>query len=179
MNRQCGPTSFLFLELILEVWIGGFFLTDGGLGAVAAVDGGVVGQEGNDVVKAVHHVGVAAAVEIGTADALTEKGVAGEDYLLGFTIEEHGAGRMAGGGKDGELMAAEGDDVGGMEIWAYGRYVHLDGYSQDVAGLVGHAFHEPLVGGGGFWLKTVVGEDEVVAHAVVEMTMGAEQTAGL
>ena len=59
-------------------------------------DDGISGQLRQDIGEAAHQLCIAAAVEVGAADAHTEEGVAGEGGVLFGTVEDDAAGGVAG-----------------------------------------------------------------------------------
>ena len=132
-------------------------------------------QLGGEHVKRGHHVCIAAPFEIGTADAHTEKCVATEGDMFISIVKDDTAGRMARGVKNLPGMGTEGNIVAIGEITVNGRHIQMDGNAQDLAGLLFHIFHEETVVLMGLGLQTESPEDIAVAHAVVEVAVGAEQ----
>ncbi len=128
----------------MEVGIGVAFVADGGDGAVAGVDDGVVGEMHEFGFQRVDNLIEGAAPEIGAANAAGEKRVSGEELGLGemdFTgvlgeIEADTAGRVAGSVNDVGLEAAptesvaffkkmiDIDEIGRGNAEEVGLYVH-------------------------------------------------------
>ena len=85
---------------------------------------------------------------------------------------------MARGVEDLQAVGAELDDVIDSQITAHRGHVEGDADTQDVGGLLLHLLHEERVVGMGLGLQAEGAVDVAVAHAVVEMAVGAEQALG-
>ena len=142
------------------------------------VDGGVGGEVRYDVVERVEHLLVGAALKVGAADAHAEESVATEGGALFLAVEDDTAGGMARGVKDLQTMGAELNDVLIGQIAAHGGDVEVDVDAKDFVGLPLHLLHQELVAGVGLGLEAEGTVDITVAHAVVEMAVGAEQSLG-
>lgn len=133
---------------------------------------------GGEHVERDDHVGIAATFEIGTADAHTEQGVAAESDMFGRIIKDNAARGMARGMEDLPGVRTEGDGVAVGEIMVDRRHIQMDGDAQDLASLLFHILHQETVVLMGLGLQSEGPEDKAVAHAMVEMTVGAEQMTG-
>lgn len=91
----------------MQEWVGGAFAADGCAGAVAGVDGHVIGQGHEDLHECVLHVAWVGGGEIHAADGACKEGVA-DDGLFGIIVDvAHAAGAVAGGVQDAPLGAVQ------------------------------------------------------------------------
>lgn len=95
----------------LQVRVGGALFGDGGCGAVAGIDGGVAGESHKAVGDTPDELRVAAALEVGAADAAVKEGVAGEEDAVRAVVVGHSARRVSGDMDGGESMRADTDGV--------------------------------------------------------------------
>ena len=152
---------------------------DGGLEAVAGIDGGV-GREGLDEgLEGVDECPEVAAGEVGAADAVLEETVAGEEDFFFFAVVADATGGVAGAGDDGEAVAAEGDDALGGDVLAGGRVGTADRVVEDAADLFIDVVVEGTVGLRTTGRQAVELGDVVGAPEVVEMGVGEQMGYGL
>ena len=97
---------------------------------MAGIECGFWWKGGLQQCQALHHVGQAAPFEVGASDAQVEKGVASEGYVLLLAEEDTGAGCVAWGMDDAQLMVAEVDGVAVGQKGANGRDVVLEGEAE-------------------------------------------------
>ena len=142
-------------------------------------DDGISGQLRQDIGEAAHQLCIAAAVEVGAADAHTEEGVAGEGGMLLGAVEDHAAGRVAGGLQYLQAVVAEADDLVGAEETAYGGVFAAERGADDALEVVGDVGDDEVVFLGGLHLQTIGLVDGVDAEVVVPVAVGGEETDGL
>ena len=158
-----------------EIGIHSFFLANSGLGTVTAIDGGIVGQLGNDGAKTVEQSLPRATLKIGAPYAHAEECVAGEYDLFLLTIEAYAAGGVSGGVEHLQLMSAESNDITLCQKTADGRSGMIVRQAEEVGSLLCQVLGQKLVVGMQFGLQAEGIVDGVVAKAVIQMAVGAEQ----
>ena len=147
---------------------------------MSAINGRVGRELGNDSGEALHQLLPAATIEVGAPYALMEKCVASKDNLLFLAIVADTARRVAWGGKNGELVGAK-RNPRTVGLWSrekrVGRNLARIVNTHHVVHLMADV-HEPLVGGSYLRLQAEFAPDGVVAKAMVEVAVGAEQMTG-
>ena len=157
-----------------EVGVVAVFGGDGGLGAVAGIDGGVGREVLDEVFEGVDERPVVAAGEVCAAYGELEEAVAGEEHLLFLAVVADAAGGVAGAGDDGEAMVAEGDD-GVLGDGLAGRTCGaLHGMTEDEAHLLLGMEEGVEVGGVATGGEMVAGVDVGGIPEVVEMGVRQE-----
>lgn len=77
---------------------------------MTTINSGVGGELSYNFSQTAKHVGIAAALKIGTTDAHAEQGVARESYLFFSTIEYYTARSMTGCMQNLQAMGAKADN---------------------------------------------------------------------
>ena len=149
------------------------------MGAVSGIDGGGIGQGGEDGAEAVHKLLPGATLEIGATDTHTEKGVTGEDDMFVGTIERETAGGVAGGVENIEMMGAESNLLARREARGERGRGMVVGHAEECGGLLGHVTGKERIGGMELGTEAEGIVEGVVAETMVEMAMGAEEMDGL
>ena len=133
---------------------------------------------GGEHVERDDHVGIAASFEIGTTDAHPEQGVATKSNVLGSIIKDDATWGMTRSMEDLPGVRTEADGVAVGKIRVDRRYIQMDGDAQDIAGLLFYILHQKTVVLMGLGFQSEGSEDKAVAHAMIEMAVGAEQMTG-
>ena len=104
-----------------------------------------------------------------------KQGVAGKSDMFFGTVVENSAGRVTGGGDDGECVGAERDLVIVVEVFPNGRKLLIEFHSDDSLGLLSEIIHQRFVVTMHFGLQTKLLEDRVVAKVMIEMCVCDQQ----
>lgn len=163
----------LWVREALEERIGDFFSADGGGGAVAGINDGIV-REGveafSDGFEKSTHV---AAGEVGAADAALEEGIASDDEAVGGVIKADSTGRMAREMDNLQVTAANGDDFAVGEMAGHTGILEPEGEAE-LLGLIAQPVAEECIVGVGEDGDIVFGGQVGIGHNMVYMQMGVD-----
>ena len=151
------------------------FVGDGGLRSMARIHFCVWWQSAENLLERVDHLVVGAPLEVCTAYAHAEESVATECRAFLFAVECDSARGMAWGVENMQGVTAKGDDIVVSEIFVNGRHFHGQGDTKYVGCLLSHILHQKLIAHMRFGLQTEFTIDKSITHAMVKMSVCAEQ----
>lgn len=145
---------------------------------MAGKDDGVVGKGEEFALDAVEQFGEGAIawVDVGAADATLEKGVAGEDLLVGFAIETAAAGGVSGCRKNAQGKSSDPDGFVGLEEMRHLEAVG-DARKAEEGCRTLYLGWEEGIGLHGPWLNAVAREHVLIAKLMVEVEVRIEKAA--
>lgn len=129
----------------------------------------------HDVLQACHHIGIAASVEVGTADAHSEQCVTCEGNMFCLAVENNTTGRMPGCLEDGQRVVAKPDLFSFIKESANGRKGASQWGSYDVVELLGQVADEKVVCSRDLHFQPIFLENGVDAEVMVEVTVSGKQ----
>ena len=143
---------------------------------MSAIDSSVVGQRRNYMAQTGQQLLPRAPLKIGAPHAHAKQRVAREQHFLGFAIEGNATWGVSRCVEHTQLMTAERDAVAIGKETPDGRCGTVVGHAEHVGCLLGQIGCKKLVFGMQLGLETESIIDRIIAEAVVQMAVSAEQT---